>query len=52
VVLATLGKREAESRGLSDLAPSEKVPVRRQALSISIRATIIALVVVLIALLI
>jgi hypothetical protein len=52
VVLAALGKRETEPRGLCELAPNEKAPVRRQALGIAIRATLIALVVTAIALLI
>jgi hypothetical protein len=44
VVLATLGKREAdESRGLEDLAANEKAPVRRQALSVALRAASIGL---------
>jgi hypothetical protein len=52
VVLATLGKRETEPRGLCDLAANEKAPVRRQALGITIRATLIALGATAIALLI
>ena len=51
-MLATLGKRETEPRGLADLGGNEKAPVRRQALSITIRATLIAVVVAGLALLV
>jgi hypothetical protein len=51
VVLATLGKRETdEPSGVCDLAANERAPVRRQALSITIRATLVALAVSAIAL--
>ena len=53
MVLATLGKRETdEPRGLCDLTANERAPVRRQALSVAVRATLVALVVTAIALLI
>jgi len=53
VVLAALGKRESdESRGLLDLAANEKAPVRRQALWVVARATLIGVAAAIIALLI
>jgi hypothetical protein len=52
VVLATLGKRETDPRGVADLSADERAPVRRQALGIAIRATLIAIAVTAIALLI
>jgi len=52
VVLATLGKRETDPRGLTDLAQNERAPVRRQALGVAVRAALIGLAGALIGLLI
>jgi hypothetical protein len=52
VVLATLGKRETDPRGVADLAVNERAPVRKQALRIAIRAMLIATLATAIALLI